>query len=111
MAVHYDESVLKEHSAEFYRKARWTVARCAFLGILLGYIGCGLLGNYLAIRDIIQRDVINALAYGGLFVGALCGGWFGSNRAFMLRVEAQKILLQIQIEKNTRREGESAQST
>lgn len=100
--VAYDPAVIQTEAARLYAEAAAIVMRMATLaglcGLVIGVIGGGLLG--MAIRE----PFLGGLG-GAVLVGAVCayGGYLaGLARAFLLRLEAQRMLVLAQIELNTR---------
>jgi hypothetical protein len=91
--VKYTPEVIEEFAEQLYKQAGWIAMRSAAAGILIG-LGLGYLGS---------RFGPGPLTYS--FV-PLCGwiGWgAGLRRGFRLRLEAQRALVQVKIEENTRR--------
>lgn len=93
--IDYDASVLQTMAEKLYDRARWVVIRYFMLG---GLIGLG--GGYAGIATFTHGEPLVALPLG--FLGALVGAILASERAFMLRLQAQQLLVQVQIERNTR---------
>lgn len=99
----YDESYLLEAAQRFEDEARWIVwtcaARYAALGILAG-VGGGV--GFAAMNPAEGSPAIFALGGSAGFVGGiLIGVRRGRRLAFRLRVEAQKLIALVQIERNT----------
>jgi hypothetical protein len=90
----YDENIIQTAADALYRHAASIVLTSTILGVILGLI----LGAFVA----------NATSLGGFAFlgGAVLGGYIGWSRAqsaaFLLRLQAQTALCQVQIEKNTR---------
>lgn len=102
MHIQYDPAIIYTEASRLYAEAARIVVRMAVLGglagILIGLVGGGLAGT--AIRE----PFIGAM-FGAMLVGAVCayaGYQAGSARAFLLRLEAQRMLVLAQIELNTR---------
>lgn len=95
----YDENIIQAAADALYRHAASIVLTSTILGVILGLI----LGAFVA----------NATPLGGFAFlgGAVLGGYIGWSRAqsaaFLLRLQAQTALCQVQIEKNTRPAGQS----
>jgi glucose uptake protein GlcU len=101
----YDPVIIQQFADALYKKASSIVAVCTIRGLLLGAIIAAL-----AIFAIPQSNPAISLILwpvGPLF-GALCGWRIGQARAFGFRLEAQKALCQLQIEKNTRTAQDTA---
>lgn len=92
--VRYDEAVLSEFARRLYRRALSIIVWCTILGLLAG----GTLGGALAEATKSGGGIVALV----VLVGGLIGYAIGSERAFMLRLQAQVVLCQVQIERNTR---------
>lgn len=88
--VKYDESVLQTSVNRLYAQADALVEGMAFMGLLVG----GIAGYVLSRR-------LEGAAVGCL-LGLILGYGLGKSRAFHLRVQAQTLLVSMQIERNTR---------
>lgn len=104
MATKYDPEVLQTFADRLYRRTKWIGVWYGFLGFLAGVVLDGPFAVLLA------RDPHGGGPFAiGLFllplVGALVGYECGSSKAFHLRLEAQRTLCQLQIERNTRPSG------
>lgn len=82
----YDRSVLIKYAARLYRQANMVVLVWLMIGAIAGVILNKLLPS---------RTADPALV---IIVGAGIGIVIGISRAFMLKVEAQRILCQVEIE-------------
>ena len=91
MAI-YDPAVIQQYADSLYTRAVFVVLSFAAAGGVLG-IGFGVAT---AGRG---GPGVGTLLLGG--VGAALGVAFGSGRAFLLRLQAQQILCQVQLEANT----------
>lgn len=96
----YDSAVLKNLADKMYVQAASAVATSTGLGLLVGVVAGGAYGWPL--REEVL-DLFMWAAIGGVPLGAV-GYMRGSARALSLRAEAQKILCQVEIEENTRRD-------
>jgi hypothetical protein len=98
----YDEDIIQVAADALYARAASIVTSYTVIGVILGLI----VGAFFA----------NGTSIGGLsvIVGAVIGGYIGwwqaQGAAFMLRLQAQTALCQVQIEKNTRPGGAASQS-
>jgi outer membrane lipoprotein SlyB len=92
--VAYDPKVLQQVVNGLYAQARSVLLVGALIGLVLGALG----GSTLA-------RLYGGLAQGtgaGAILGVLFGYAAAQSRAFSLRAQAQTLLLQLEIEKNTR---------
>lgn len=93
----YDESILVQMSDRLYTRA----SRVLFYGSMLG----ALIGMVAGITLMAPSGEATAMLVGGVACAVFCalvGFILGMERAFMLRLQAQTILVQVQIERNTR---------
>jgi hypothetical protein len=84
-------------AARLYAQASTLTLKYAFLGGVMGFLaGCA--------AGIAAKADTASLGFGlvGGAVGAAIGMLAAAERAFMLRLQAQTILVQVQIERNTR---------
>ena len=85
----YDPAVIERFASDLYRRADNIVilstVSIAAVGAALGALANGRNGAFL-----------------GAAIGAVVGLYFGQQRAFSLRLQAQTALCQVQIERNTR---------
>jgi outer membrane lipoprotein SlyB len=92
-SVAYDPAVIQQFAAKLYDRARTLVWSYAALGFFLGSpVGVMTAG--------MQDAAVGALVSGVL--GAAIGAAMASERAFILKLQAQTALCQAQIEANTR---------
>lgn len=99
--LEYDATVLQEFAKRLYRQADNLVGQWIFLGVFFGIFGGVFLSKFLQLAP----DHTN-WTIGGLFLFCgFCGYSIGSGRAFKLRLEAQHVLCQVAIERNTRLPG------
>ncbi|HEY6177388.1 MAG TPA: hypothetical protein VIX73_23185 [Kofleriaceae bacterium] len=96
--VAYDEQVLQKFAAQLYRQALQVVITSTLVGVLLG-AGVGWL-----LVNLRPMLVSHSVAIAGLAIlFGLAGYSSGQAKAFMLRVQAQTLLCNAQIERNTKR--------
>jgi hypothetical protein len=95
--VKYAPEIIEQFADRLYRRARSMVLKFAFAGGLVTYFGIYLVG-FLA-----HREVPTEAALAGALLAAVPAGWFGWEKGFRLRVEAQRALVEVKIEENTRR--------
>ncbi len=103
----YDENVLQQH-AERYPSGSWivwwTAIRFACVGLLVALVLSALFSAYgpqLGIKGDVSGNVPFVILVGGV-VGAIIGIGAGKRKSFRLRLQAQQLLCQRQIELNTR---------
>ncbi|HEX8379870.1 MAG TPA: hypothetical protein VF619_04895 [Allosphingosinicella sp.] len=86
--ISYDPKVIQEFADSLYSRADGIImtysAIGALLGLLAGYMVGGSGGGVL-----------------GVLLGLGIGYWMGTQRAFLLKLQAQQALCQVQIERNT----------
>jgi hypothetical protein len=93
----YDANVLLTYIEELYRRAKWIiVARALKYGIAAFVIGM------FVINVVPHTANLFLFVCGATFVAALIGMEKGRAKAWEYKFEAQKLLLEIQIEANTR---------
>lgn len=105
----YDPAMLQGFIDELCAKARHIVFECmAIYGLLAFAIGFsfGLFAGRQAFQNIPNLDLTSTSLVIGAFagvVGIILGTVKGRERRFDVKLEAQKLLLQMQIERNTRK--------
>ena len=113
MPTQYEETVLHKFADELYRQARWIVLGCALrwvvIGVIVGaagaYIALVVNGLFIHVAGVSPSDIAIVAAICAI-IGLITGIARGSERAFQLKLEAQRVLCQMQIERNTRRTSE-----
>ncbi len=96
--TNYDPSILQKFVDKLYSQARSVVATTAlFLAVIGGVAG------YLYSASSFQ--IGDSYIIGGIVFGGLIGAAIGQQRAFKYKLEAQRLLCQMQIEKNTKDEN------
>ncbi|MES2641040.1 MAG: hypothetical protein V4850_16235 [Myxococcota bacterium] len=93
----YDASILTTMAARLYSQASTITLKYAFLGCLVGLATGGVAG----VMGGAEELTLGLALVLGVF-GAVLGVAAAAERAFMLRLQAQSILVQVQIERNTR---------
>jgi len=93
--VEYDEKILRAFANKLYLRANIIVFLYA---VIVGVVGASI-GIIVAL---LLNDTLYHALTGGFF-GVILGSVMGQLKAFMLRLQAQQILCQAQIEKNTRK--------
>lgn len=92
----YDPQILEKFADRLYSQAANVIASSTLLGFLIGLVLGGMLGRAVA------KESIGTYVFIAGIVAALIGWQIGRDRAFHLKLEAQRTLCQLQIEKNTR---------
>lgn len=99
----YDAAVLQKYADDLYSQARWVIFSTTFVYGLVTFIGAFLLVSGL---DLFKHPNGSLSIQPGVLVlaaiGAAVGLAAGRRKAFLLKLEAQKILCQRQVELNTR---------
>jgi hypothetical protein len=96
--ISYDPNVIQEFADKLYSRAD---------AIVVGWTAVGALGGF----------VVGSMMGGGgmrlflLFLGGAIGYAAGMQRAFLLKLQAQQALCQVQIERNTRADAEASIAT
>lgn len=97
--IAYDPTLIQEFAERFYKRARSVVVSYGVLGFLLGGIGGFAFGIAVSgPRASNGMTVAVVLGVVGLVVGVVAG----IEKAFWLKLEAQRALCQLQTEINTR---------
>ena len=95
----YDPAVINEFADRLYAQAKSIIAT---LTVLFGFLGLVFGGG---VGAVLARGADGTMS--GALVGALLGGLIGyvigRERAFVLKLQAQTALCQVQIESNSRR--------
>ena len=94
--IQYDSAIINTMADALYAQARRIELIHAVAGALLG-AGAGSM-----LAEGIEKDLFIVGMLGGLVVGAWTGFTLGRSKAFLLRLQAQMGLCQVQIERNTR---------
>lgn len=104
--VKYEPQVIRQFASKLYRSASLLVILYSVLGFVVGPVaGAGLwstAGVFFRLQFGMSQDGFVLLSL-GLFT--LLGFSMGQSRAFTLRLQAQQLLCQVQIEENTRLAG------
>jgi hypothetical protein len=99
----YDENLLKNFADKLYKQADHAVFMTALLygiaALLAGFVGSFIL---VAISHP-QAFPVGSVSISLAVVGACLGAREGYEKSFQLRLDAQKILVQVQIEQNSRK--------
>lgn len=103
MSIRYDSSILEYFAEKLNDKAMWTEISSSLAGIVFGVLFGAGLHVFLATPFGGGRQVDPMMSIGvPLVIGLIIGYSRGNSRAFLLRLEAQRTLCHVQIEKNTR---------
>ena len=93
--VEYDPNVIRQFANALYKRANTIVAVYLIIGIIIGFTIGSLVGA--ANKNITSLGLLI-----GVFAGGSIGYVIGQDKAFFLRLQAQLVLCQVQIEMNTR---------
>ena len=95
--VEYDPSVIREFVQQLYKKSHATILSNALIGVTVGALGGYAVGAY---GGYSQYKEVSCVGAG--VVGFMIGAGKGSSKAFAYKLQAQTLLVQLQIEINTR---------
>ncbi len=102
MAAKYDPEILQAYADRLYRQANWAIGWYGLLGFLAGFL-------FEAILFLMSKGPRIDLSNPGFWVLPLVGlipdYLYGSHKAWQLKLDAQRTLCQLQIERNTRPSG------
>lgn len=97
----YDPNLVGELATSLDDEAVRTPLLYAAAGVIIGGSLLGLLAGGFASADFLRAGVVTAV---GLVAGGVIGWALGAGRAASLRMQAQAVLCQMQIERNTKKE-------
>lgn len=101
--VRYEPDVLRGYADRLYQEAERVTLKRTLAGLAVGVlIWVGL--SLPALGGRVDDPVRAILGFAATAGGSLIGFWSGQARARWLRLEAQRLLVVVQIEQNTRRE-------
>lgn len=113
MPTPYDSSILQRFADELYRQARWiifgTVLRYSLVIFLFVFVGCFVLGTQQPQFALSNDGLVVACILA--LIGIPLGIEAGRKKGFELKLKAQQILCQVQIEENTRIQEKSLATT
>ncbi len=92
--IPYDPAVIEEFAGRLYARARSLVILYGILGFIVGAVLAGAASN---------ANLNGMLSMGAFVVATLIGVSIGMEKGFNLRLQAQTLLCQAQIERNTRK--------
>ena len=95
----YDPAVLQKFADKLYMNAIAVIIGCTILGSIVGAV-CGKLVVAFAPKTLSVDS--SALLWGATLLCLGVGFLIGQERAFRYKLEAQRTLCQMQIERNTR---------
>jgi gas vesicle protein len=95
-SIVYDASVIQEFAERLYSQATSIIFTSTVLGGIIGAIVGAVAAEALKATNATVMGAMIGAAVGGLF-----GFSRGRERAFKLKLEAQRALCEVQIEKNT----------
>lgn len=99
MATKYDPALLQDFADQLYSKARWVLARAAILGFVAGWVADLVVFSLAHIASTAHASSSGQWILP--LIGLVVGYVYGSGKAFQLKLEAQRTLCQLQIERNT----------
>lgn len=113
MGTEYDSKVLQMFADVLYSKARSVVVITALRYAILTFILVWVVVTVGApiVKHGTDSSTATTLAVIAAILGALAGADAGTTKAFGLRLQAQQVLCQLQIEMNTRAQGHSVPVT
>jgi NAD/NADP transhydrogenase beta subunit len=94
----YDPKILQQFADQLYSQARSQIAAWTVRSVIVGFIVAVVL---VALEPVLRQETVVWMLL-GILIGAYIGVVIGRRRAFQLRLEAQRTLCQLQVEKNTR---------
>lgn len=94
--IDYDPEVIHSFANALYAQA----SKLIFTYFLIGFIVGGAIGYFLGAAASPGSEILVALV-GGVIVGLL-GASAARTKAFLLKLQAQQVLCQLSIEKNTK---------
>ena len=97
----YDPAILRKFAQKMYSRSNSIIAVWTLLGFLVGGAGSFLLGGRLKGVDSLNLEV-GPMFWVLLITGGSVGLLLGIEKAFWLKLEAQKVLCALQTEVNTR---------
>lgn len=89
--VQYDSGVIYQAAERLNRSAQTTIAIYTIAGILLGLVGGSSLGRGMGLLALLGAVILGVLGFA-----------IGTQRAFVLKLQAQTALCQAKVEENTR---------
>jgi hypothetical protein len=102
MPTEYDPQVLQEYADELFKQARYIVIRSALkygiIMLLFSFLGCFVMARLVGPE---VSDTIPAIVIFTTLIGIAAGVDAGRREAFHLKLQAQELLCQRQIERNT----------
>lgn len=94
----YDAGILQQQADRLYDQARWIAIKLAAVYAVITFLAC----TAISIISKVDDQQTGSLVLIATVVAAVIGGVWGYEKSFKLRLEAQTILCQRQIEINTR---------
>jgi hypothetical protein len=102
--MQYDEQVLHQHAEQLYKEATAIIYSTATkYGIFTGLASFGVVAVLHALSQVNPDVPWNQIAVAITVIAIALGIAEGKRRAFLLKLEAQRILVLAEIERNTRR--------
>jgi uncharacterized membrane protein len=101
----YDPAVLLQYTDRLYSQAKWSAFKYGFVSLFFGALVTGIVVAFVPTTKNFGADNAGQAVLVMAVVIGLIGAARGWEKAFMLRLEAQRVLCQLQIERNTRGAG------
>ncbi len=101
--VRYEPDVLWEYADRLYQEAQRVTLKRTLAGLAVGAL-IWIALSLPALGGRVDDPVRAVLGFAATAGGSLIGIWSGQARALWLKLEAQRLLVVVQIEQNTRRE-------
>ncbi len=110
MPTEYNPTVLQDYADTLYSQAAWLAFKYGFVFAVFTFIASVFV--LASLHDVRTPRITfeDALTYAALLAvgGYVIGHFVGRQKGFMLRLEAQRTLCQMQIEANTRAKAAAA---
>ncbi len=106
--VTYDPNVIQQFADALYARARSIVIRYTLAGALIGLFGGGIALSTVqnATRARLDSSATTLIEIAMVVLAAILGLSSGRQKAFELKLQAQEALCQLQIEANSRPNGQ-----
>ncbi|HEU0135176.1 MAG TPA: hypothetical protein VFR28_10160 [Allosphingosinicella sp.] len=92
--ANYDPSIIQEYADKLYSRADFIILGWTVFGAIVGYLAGSMLGG-------------EGMRLFAVIIGGALGYGVGEQRAFLLKLQAQLALCQVEIERNGRVAAES----
>lgn len=110
MPTEYNPTVLQEYADKLYSQSTWLAIKYGFVFAVFTFVAAVMGLAALQASQIGRARFDDVLTYAAFFAvaGYVVGYLVGRQKGFMLRLEAQRTLCQMQIEANTRTKADAA---